>query len=233
MAISIRHRFHHRLTPSSDNFEFINTIIVGTFNPGHPDKSTLTTPEQNDFETILLKPKFQRFDSVKNFYDRPQNRFWGVMDRLNNPVFYKQHGIKTPNLSGLKYYKKGLDREQVFQKQMSFCKAAGLFITDFVKEVKPENFNGIYDNFADSIIEKSNCIWNTEEIISAIEIFKPKKVLINFKTENSAIQKISAEAQKIKKLFPKITTSVLSTSGAATNHYEDLLKDWTQHIFIK
>lgn len=230
MAISIKHRFLQRLEPSAD-FEFINTIVIGTFNPGLPDKSKLTLEEQRNFSAIEQTDKFQKFNKVKNFYDRPQNRFWAVMDRILNPDFYIKNGDDAKNKNGLKYYV-GSDRTKVFDRQQTFCKKIGLFITDLVTEIKPESFQDIYDNFPDTKIEISNPIWNTDSIINSIKIFKPKKVLINFGTSNNSISKIATQANIIKKEFPKISTSVLSTSGAAGNDYKTLLNEWRQHIYI-
>ena len=231
MAIKIRHRFYERLTPALDKYKFINTIIIGTFNPGLPDKIHLEELEKQHFEKIEVSPKFQKFNLVSNFYDRPQNRFWGVMDRLANPKFYADNGINARNQDGLKFYK-GMNRKVVFEKQQDFCVKAGIFITDIVNEINPLTFESIYDNFPDTKIEAANPVWHTTEIIETIKMFDPKKILINFRTDNPAIPKIGGQAKQIKNSFSSITTSVLSTSGAATNDYPSLMNDWQQHIFV-
>lgn len=120
-----------------------------------------------------------------------------------------------------------------FSKIQSFCIKSGLFITDLVKDISPKNFENIYNNFPDTQIETSNPSWNTQEIIAAINQFKPKKVLINFRTDNKSIPKIAGEALQIKNYFPSITFSVLSTSGAAGNKYKPLFNDWQKHIYYK
>lgn len=176
MAITIQHRFIDRLSPGKE-IEYINTLIIGTFNPGMPDKSKLTINERNEFNIIEESEKFRKFNLVKNFYDRAPNRFWGVMDRLYNTEFYQTNGFEARNIHGLKFYIDG-NREETFKRQQIFCFKAGVYITDFVKSISPKNFSKIYDNFPDTQIEISNPVWNTEDIIKTINIYNPKKVLI-------------------------------------------------------
>lgn len=232
MAIKIKHRFINRLSSAHEDFSFINTIVIGTFNPGLPDKSILTGDEQKQFQAIELTDKFRKFNSVMNFYDRGPNRFWGIMDRVCNADFYLANGFEAKNRNGLKYFV-GCDRAATFQRQQTFCKQAGLFITDFVKEISPNSFDKIYDKFPDIQVERSNPVWNTTEIITAIQKFNPKKVLINFSIESKSIPRITSQAMQIKKAFPKITFSVPSTSGARANKYRPLLDEWEKHIYFK
>lgn len=231
MAIFIKHRFIERLSPTSD-FNFINTIIIGTFNPGLPDKAKLTHFEKEQFDIIEQSKKFRKFNSVMNFYDGAPNRFWGIMDRIHDPAFYDINGFEARNKKGLKHYS-GTERIETFKRQQEFCVKAGIFITDLVKDISPKHFGKIYDNFPDTQIEISNPTWNTEEIIATIEKFKPKRVLINFSTNNNSISKIATQALQIKNAFHSITFCVLSTSGAAGNKYRPLLDDWAQHIYFK
>lgn len=232
MAIIIKHRFINRLSPAPDSFGFINTVVIGTFNPGLPDKSKLTDDELKQFQSIELTEKFQKFNSVMNFYDRGPNRFWGVMDRICNAAFYLENGFEEQNRNGLKYFV-GCDRQAAFQRQQKFCKRSGLFLTDFVKEISPKSFDKIYDKFPDTQVERSNPVWNTNEILATIQKFNPKKILINFSIDSKSIPKIASEAMQIKNAFPEKTFSVLSTSGARANKYRPLLDDWEKHIYFE
>jgi hypothetical protein len=53
MAIIIPHRFLGRLT-STEGYGEINTIIIGTFNPGHPVISKLNATELKQFREIRI-----------------------------------------------------------------------------------------------------------------------------------------------------------------------------------
>lgn len=146
------------------------------------------------------------------------------MDFISNPDFYFDKKLRTKNLDGLKHYSR-MDRETVFQNQTSFCYNQGIFITDIVRQIEPNNFDNIYDNFPDKAIEGAKCTWNTEGILNVIEKFEPSKILINFSTSKS-IPKISREIIKIKEAYNNKTFFALSTSGAATNSYEILFEYW-------
>ncbi|WP_029279236.1 hypothetical protein [Pedobacter borealis] len=134
--IHIPHRFLERLT-ASDNIKFISLLIVGTFNPGEPYLELLNDLELKEFSLIKENPKFKKFNLVKNFYDRPQNRFWKIMDIISNQSFYADKPLKTINRTGLKFYRK-LDRDVVFEAQKSFCLKNGVFITDIVREIRTD-----------------------------------------------------------------------------------------------
>ena len=112
MAIYIPHRFLDRLT-STAGLERVNVMIIGTFNPGGPDLVQLTPHELADFEAINSTRKFQKFNEVMNFYDRPQNRFWKVMDYLHTPEFYADGNFKKRNLTGLKFFRQMRERKLV------------------------------------------------------------------------------------------------------------------------
>jgi hypothetical protein len=229
MAIVINHRFIDRLT-SIEGFEAINIIIIGTFNPGQPDLDKLNPTERAQFEEIRTSKKFIKFSQVKNFYDRPQNRFWKVMDVFNDSKFYLNNTVDTINFNGLKYYS-GMDRSQVFERQKNFCKSKGILITDIAKTINPLSFCDIYDNFPDTAIERASPIWNTEEIIEVIKEHKPQKILINFKSNSKSTPKICSQIAKISKYFPdRLVTSLKSTSGAAGFKYEELIEDWQKHF---
>lgn len=231
MPIHIQHRFKSRLLPDKKVYKEINTVIIGTFNPGHPAKDLLSKEEQDEFNKISSTLKFKKFDQLKNFYDRSKNRFWGVMDRINQPDFYKGKSDKVRNPNGLKFYV-GMDMNLVFSRQQTFCITNGLFITDLVKEINPSSFIDIYDYFTDKEISRSRPVWNTNGIIKFIEEFEPKSIIFNFDMNSSSVKNISSEALKIKSRFPEITRSLLSTSGAAGNTYNDLLYEWSKYIFI-
>lgn len=227
MAIVINHRFINRLN-STTSFEKINIIIVGTFNPGPPEFDKLNETERAQFEEIRTSNKYKKFNQVKNFYDRPQNRFWKIMDYLNDKHFYEEYSVQTKNMNGLKYYN-GMDRDEVFKRQLKFCQQRGVLITDLVKQINPISFCDIYDNFPDKAIEKAKPVWNTDAIIQMVEEHHPKKILINF--SGNSTPNISSQVARIKKQFPNmIIDSLLSTSGAAGNKYDKLINDWGKHF---
>ena len=227
MSIIIPHRFLSRLLPE-ENVSFINTVVIGTFNPGHPNLLRLTESEKQLFGKISTSKKFLKFCQVKNFYDRPQNRFWKIMDIISNPEFYSEKSLKTRNPNGIKYYAK-MDRMKIFENQNSFCAQHGLMITDIVRQIEPTTFNSIYDNFPDKIIENSKCAWNTQGILNLIEKYQPKRIIVNFSL-SKAIPKISMEIRKIQTAYKGKVFYVLSTSGAAGNSYEILLNNWKPYI---
>jgi hypothetical protein len=229
MAIVINHRFLERLT-STKEFNKINIIIIGTFNPGMPQLEKLDAAERSQFEYIRNSKKFIKFNQVKNFYDRPQNRFWKIMDYFNDADFYAKNFVGCTNPNGLKYYI-GMDRNEVFKKQQVFCKKHGILITDIAKTINPSNFHNIYDNFPDTTIEKSSPVWNTKEIIAVIKKYKPEKILVNFKSDSKLTPKICTQIAEISKYFPdRIVTSLKSTSGSAGYTYTELIEDWNKHL---
>lgn len=227
MSIIIPHRFISRLLPHKE-IRFINTLIIGTFNPGAPDFALLTEEEKKDFEKIRSSRRFQKFNQVLNFYDRPQNRFWKIMDVLANAAVYMDGDFSVKNVQGLKYYNK-MDRQSVFIAQEAFCRQRGIWITDIVRKVQPDSFEHIYNNFPDKAIENSACTWNTEGILQAIEIFQPKSVLVNFKI-GGQIPKISAQIEIIRKRYKERMHFVPSTSGAAGYTYHELVNAWSDHF---
>ena len=156
-----------------------------------------------------------------------------IMDIINNENFYNTEFEKI-NKDGMKFYKtKDMDRNKTFEKQNNFCKAQGIFITDLVKSIEPISFCNIYDNFPDTIIEKSNPKWNTGEILEMIRKYNPTKVLVNFDYQSKPIAGLSGQISKIKKEFSELDIKrILSPSGSAANSYEDLLKNWKQHITL-
>lgn len=229
MAITINHRFINRLT-STENYDKINVVIIGTFNPRLPDVLKLNSTEKAQFEEIEKSKKFKKFSQVKNFYDRPQNRFWKVMDYINDKDFYSKNSVEDKNHNGLKFYV-GMDREKVYKKQIDFCLQKRILITDIAKTINPVNFRDIYDNFPDTAIEKSFPIWNTDNIIEVIQNYNPEKILINFKADSKATPNICSEISKIVKKFPdKLIPSLKSTSGSAGYKYDDLIENWKEHF---
>ena len=104
MAIIIEHKFKDRLSTSDDKVQ-IRIIIIGTFNPGLPIESKLNETEKREFEEIKNSKKFKEFNRIKNFYDRSRNRFWKIMDIINNENFYN-NDFKKINKDGMKFYKK-------------------------------------------------------------------------------------------------------------------------------
>lgn len=228
MAIIIPHRFKDRISPidKKKSFEY---IIIGTFNPGLPEIDKLSETEKRQFKEISEKPKFIKFNKVKNFYDRPQNRFWKVMDYINDPNFYENKNYSLKNYNGLKFYKE-MDRNKVFENQKSFCKLKKILITDIVSEIKPISFCDIYDNFPDKAIENSECIFNTQNILRIINNNNIKKVIVNFKTNDKTIPKISAQINELKFKSNVDFKFAMSTSGAAGNSYENLILEWKKYL---
>jgi hypothetical protein len=227
MAIKINHKFIERLSNNESNIE-INTIIIGTFNPGLPIPTLLDETEKLQFNEISNSKKFKSFYQIKNFYDRPKNRFWKVFDILNDPKFYNNNYDKV-NPNGLKFYssKATMDRDKTFQRQIKFCKEKKIQITDLVKTINPNSFCGIYDNFADTIIEQSNPEWNTESIKGMIRKYSPKRVLINFDFNGKSTPNLNTQINLIRSEFKSLEiTRILSPSGAAGNSYNDLVQDW-------
>ncbi len=227
MPILIPHRFIERLLPDR-SVSFIDTMVIGTFNPGLPVMDLLAQEEKHLFDKITATKRFQGINQVKNFYDRPRNRLWKIFDLLAYPEFYSGKSFKARNPLGLKYYR-NMDRELVFKNQTSFCLNNGIFITDIVRKIEPSSFENIYDNFPDKGIEGAKCYWNTKGIMMTIEKYKPRRVLINFSVGRS-IPKISAEISAIQGNFPEITHCMPSTSGAAGNSYEFLYGEWCKHL---
>ena len=202
-------------------------MIIGTFNPGLPDLKQLNTVELAAFEEIRRTTKFQKFNEVKNFYDRPQNRFWKVMDHLNTPEFYADGNFKRRNIEGLKFFRQMQERQVVFDRQQAFCRNRGVLITDIVQAIRPQSFDLIYHNFPDTAIERAEPVWNDAEIKRIINDYQPKRIIVNFKINNPGIPFISA---KIRELMAYTTPGTLinlpSTSGAATMKYKDLILAW-------
>lgn len=229
MAIIIDHRFIDRLLPTMS--KQLKLLIIGTFNPGLPDKTKLTESERVQFNSIETSAKFRKFNQVRNFYDRPQNRFWKILDYFHDQEFYKENDLKIMNPNGLKFYKKlSVTREEMFTRQQSFCEKNGIFITDIVTRIRPVSFKNIYDNFPDVAIEKSDCDFNTDGIIKTLYLTNPQKVIVNFQLNDRQIPRISNEVNKVKKIAGNKVVSVYSTSGAAGYNYLELIENWGQHI---
>ena len=209
----------------------LRVLIIGTFNPGLPDRLKLTEDETIEFNSIESSEKFKKFNLVRNFYDRPQNRFWKIMDYFHNEEFYKQNELKKINPNGLKFYKKlQATRDEVFKRQQDYCDKNGIFITDIITRIKPASFKDIYDNFPDTAIEKSECDWNTDGLIKTFELLKPQRVIVNFQVNERQIPRISKEINKIKKVAGDKVVSVYSTSGAAGYKYSELTTNWGQYL---
>jgi hypothetical protein len=226
MAIKIKHKFIDRIFINDKKIN-IKIMIIGTFNPGKPIRKFLNEKEITQFTAISNLKKFQSFDQIMNFYDRPRNRFWKIMDILNIPTFYNTD-YKKINPDGLKFYSsKNMTREKTYNRQIEFCKSRQIEITDLVSAINPISFSGIYDAFSDIVIEKSNPEWNTENIINMIRIYSPQKLLVNFDFESKSTPKLNEQLKIIMCKFPELEiTRILSPSGAAANSYDELLNDW-------
>ena len=234
MAIKIYHKYCQSLVPSNE-IKKIDTIIIGTFNPGLPNMDLLNETEKKQFEEIRNNKKFKEFCENKNFYDRSQNRFWKVMDILYNPTFYRTKyntNFKIKNLNGLKFYK-NMDRDKTFNRQNKFCLDNNIFITDIIKSIESVSFCGIYDIFSDDIIEKSKPDWNTLNIEKIIIDFSPTKILVDFDFEKKQETEITKQIKNLKNKFKDISfIRILSPSGAAKKSYSELYYDWKNKVPI-
>jgi len=169
--------------------------------------------------------KYQRFNQVRNFYDRPQNRFWGVMDRIHAPAIYEGNGQNYRNLNGLKFFK-GCDRETVFLRQQKFCRDHGVFISDVVRAIATTDFRSVYDNFSDKVVDRSAVEFNTDHLIEIIRAYPNARVVFNVKESgmtpsiNRELGLLKSEAGVVRSHWPP------STSGAAGNNYPALIPHW-------
>lgn len=229
MAIVIPHRFTIRLLPD-ENIKSIRYLLIGTFNPGKPLEELLTPAERMLVDELLANKKYLRFEQVRNFYDRPSNRLWGLFDRLNNPQLYAKNGFTYRNYSGLKYYK-GLDRDTVFLRQQSFCLKQGIFLSDLVTQIVPVEVTKIYNQFKDTDVDSCVTGWNTTGLLNLIKEYNPEKIIFNFKPAN-AIPKLSEQMDTITRKYPNKAINLLSPSGAAAKKYDALVNDWKQHLNI-
>lgn len=227
MSVKIPHRFLNRLLPGT-GINTINYLILGTFNPGEPDTGLVTKEHHLALQLIFDTPKYKRFAEVSNFYDRPQNRFWGVMDRIDKPALYLEKGIDFKNLAGLKFFK-GMDRVEVFNRQQAFCNKNALFISDLVCEITTTDFAAVYNNFSDAHIDGKVSGWNTPFLKELINRTKPRKIILNM-SEGPAIPNISKHIQQIKQLSPAQIIVLPSTSGAAGYTYPELMASWSAAI---
>jgi hypothetical protein len=199
MAIYIPHRFLNRLT-STEGMDRVNVMIIGTFNPGLPDLEQLEAHEFAAFEAIRATSKFAKFNEVMNFYDRPQNRFWKVMDHVNTPGFYADGNFKRKNIEGLKFFQQMRERQLVFERQQLFCRSRGILITDIARAIRPASFESIYQNFPDTAVEKGDPVWNDEAIRRVIFNYQPKKIIVNFKFDNPGIPQIANKIRELQEI---------------------------------
>lgn len=230
MSIVIQHRFLDRLVPKS-GYD-IRYIFIGTFNPAAPQDKLLTDEERKTFEEIKKQKRYQNFSLVRNFYDRPPNRFWGIMDRFANPDFYKEN-IKRKSDCGLKFYTRlKMDRDKTYERQKRFCQSHSIFITDIVREIRPLRFDNIYKNFPDSEIEKiKDKEWNTTQLIEAIRKLQSPKLLLTFRLSNS-IPDISKQIELLESGTKLKVIQLDSCSGRRAGKYEDLIHNWGQYLTL-
>lgn len=231
MPIAIPHRFIERLLPDV-NTQTIRTLIIGTFNPGEvQDLQPLPPHQHNQLQLIYESSKYRRFAEVLNYYDRPSNRFWGIMDRLHQPRLYSENASDFQNINGLKHYK-GANRQQVFARQQAFCHQHGIFITDFVREIQTDTFTNVYNNFKDMDIDPLVSTWNTPFLLQVIQQYQPQKVILNV-NESRSIPRISEQIRIIKDTAGDSICPVSSTSGSAAGTYEELVREWAAALGIQ
>lgn len=221
--VQIPHKFIDKLTPAG-KISQINFLIIGTFNPGFPilDISSLA---------IDLQKKITKNQYGLNFYDRPNNRFWGVLDRIFFKNEYSSMSKEFKRLEGLKYYKELNDQKMVNQFQTEFCIKNGIFITDIVSKiaVDSDELNKIYDGFNDTYFDSSVIEWNTDNIIAMINQYNPKRVLFTFNRSKS-IPEISKNVDRIFTGNENRTFFLSSPSGNAKKSYLKLVDDWSVHF---
>jgi G:T/U-mismatch repair DNA glycosylase len=221
--VQIHHKFVDKLTPKSGIYQ-IDFLVIGTFNPGIPNLNIASLADD-------LRKKILNNQSGLNFYDRPNNRFWGVIDRI---FFDNQYiGILKDfkRLDGLKYYKGLNDQNSVNQIQTEFCIKNGIFITDIVSKIAVDfnELNKIYDGFNDSFFDKSVYEWNTNNIISLINQYNPKRILFTF-SKSKSIPEISKNVDYILAGNENRTFFLSSPSGNAKNSYLKLTDNWRKHF---
>lgn len=221
--VQIPHKFIDKLTPNGE-ISKINFLVIGTFNPGIPslDMSSLT---------LDLQEKIIKNQSGLNFYDRPNNRFWGVIDRIFFKNEYSGVSKDFKRLEGLKYYKDLNDQKLVNQIQIDFCIKMGIFITDIVSKiaVDSDELHKIYDGFNDTHFDNSVFEWNTNNIIALIKQYNPKRVLFTF-SKSKSIPEISKNVDHILTGNETRTFFLSSPSGNAKNSYLKLVDDWSVHF---
>ncbi|MBS0647232.1 MAG: hypothetical protein JSR97_11690 [Verrucomicrobia bacterium] len=221
--VQIPHKFIDKLTPAEEISQ-INFLVIGTFNPGIPSLDIASL-------AVNLQEKILKNQSGLNFYDRPNNRFWGVIDRIffNNEYSGVSNDFKR--LEGLKYYKGFNDPISVNKTQSEFCIKNGIFITDIVSKiaVDTDDLNKIYDGYSDSFFDNSVCEWNTNNIISLINQYNPKRVLFTF-SKSKAIPEISKNVDCILAGNETRAFFLSSPSGNAKNSYLKLIDDWSVHF---
>ena len=147
-----------------------------------------------------------------NFYDRPPNRFWGIIDRLLHEDFYVANGMKAKRVGSLKHYKE-VERRSTFEQQQIFCSNHGILVTDFIRTINPKSFEGIYDNFDDRKIDGVVAKWNTDFLIDLINKSKTEKVFVNFQNNIHSIPNITSAVKKLSEniKFNKVHFKNIST----------------------
>lgn len=230
MSIFINHRFLDRLSPENISHD-VRYIIIGTFNPGSPDDLQLSVEEKKEFDKISSVDYFKEKDEIENFYDRSNNRFWGVMDRLAYHDYNTAKWKKENREGELKYYK-GMKREIISDNQKSFCEKHGILVTDIIKRIKPIHFKGIYTNYEDKTIDSAAVDWNTDFLTAVIKDLKPEKVFSTFQFNNNSTPNISSKLKKIETDTSRKIIPLLSPSGSARKSYPKLVADWSQHISL-
>jgi hypothetical protein len=228
MSVRIPHRFIGRLA-YTDPPEGIQVIILGSFNPGEPDMATLPHEHADQLRQLFSTAKYRRFSQVRNFYDRPPNRFWGVMDRIRDPATYEQYGQKFRNSQGLKFFKGG-DRDAVFQRQQEFCREKGIFISDVVKAVTTTEFRSIYDNFSDTSVNNWATEFNTAHLLEILHANRLVRVLFNIKKSRTTPAINQELAFLTAAAGPGRIHWLPSTSGAAGNQYDELVPQWKKAL---
>lgn len=224
MAIRIPHKFQDRLAPGR-GMESIKILIVGSFNPGVPILSEAEYKSlDNEYQRSINKNQ-----TGLNFYDRANNRFWGVLDRIYFNEDYLGKSEKYKRAEGLKLYKGLNTPERVFELQQQFCNDNKIFITDIVSEITVPKVQGIYNGFGDQLFDSFVSKWNTQNIEAIVETYRPRQILFTF-SKSKSIPRISKNVQLILDKCPTNTFFLSSPSGNAKKSYSQLLNDWGRHF---
>lgn len=210
--------------------ESIRFVILGSFNPGEPDMQSLSESHADELRQLYSTPKYQRFSQVRNFYDRPPNRFWGVMDRIHSPILYEKNGHGFKNPDGLKHFKGG-DRLAVLDRQLDFCRTQGIFISDIVTAVSTTDFRGIYNNFSDTLVSKYSKEFNTDYLLDVLGANKTARLLLNVR-ESSSTPMINQHLARLRAAASGRCKEMPSTSGAAGRLYKDLVPEWKDALSL-
>ena len=199
----------------------------------HKFNDRLISFEAYPFRTLVIGTFNPSGDKqpLLNLYDRGRNLTWGVLERL------------FPKYAPLKFYpanKRQYSRERIYENQMKFLQAEGIFLTDMIRGLKEPDTNLIYGkNYTDANLEKSvsgdvnRIIWN-ETVIDLLQKGQVKRVLFTRSINDSEVPLISKFMKNIETRCDEFDVQckfLRSPSGSnrvlkGTSKYDTLVEDW-------